>query len=305
MKLWTRQPAASRPARNSRAMETAPGVSPCTQIESIGVGRSAPERVTIAPSSSMVSTRATMSCRVVQHGALFPARREASVLGIGAVGENLLRDLEAGPRRRRPLLAARDGEKGQARIDLGDGVGDGLRDLGVALGEIGERAMRLHIADLMPGEPRQSLRRANLIGDGVLDLGGRHGERAAPEARKIGKGDMRADGDAGGFRGAKALRHDFRVPRVKTAGDIGAGDEPQHGRVVAHAPDAKTFAEIGVEIDAAQTVASRAGAERLFRARALGAASSVATPERGRLDGALGAKGDPFGQRGEEAAAVE
>ena len=78
------------------------------------------------------------------------------------------------------------------------------------------------------------------------------------------------------FAARKLLHHDFRVPRVKTAGDIGAGDEPQHGLVVAHAPDAKTFAEIGVEIDGSQNVASR-GAEQVFRARALGAASSVAT----------------------------
>jgi len=39
---------------------------------------------------------------------------------------------------------------------------------------------------------------------------------------------------------------------VKTAGDIGAGHDAQHRGVVAHAPNAKTLAQIGVEIDGGQ-----------------------------------------------------
>ena len=40
-----------------------------------------------------------------------------------------------------------------------------------------------------------------------------------------------------------------RVARVAAAGDVGTGHDAEHGRIVAHGPRAKAFAEVGVQID--------------------------------------------------------
>ena len=61
---------------------------------------------------------------------------------------------------------------------------------------------------------------------------------------------MGADGHAFLCAREKA-RHDVRIAGMEAAGDIGAGHELEHGVVVAHAPRAEAFAEIGVEVDGA------------------------------------------------------
>ena len=150
------------------------------------------------------------------------------------------------------LRAARDGEHCERGVDGDDGSRDGTGDFSVALGEIGERSMRLHEGNFMTDITRHRDRGAELIGDRPLDLGGRHWQRSPPKAGEIGKRNMRPDGDAERLRLNEAARHDIRVAGVKTAGDIGAGHDAQHRGVIAHAPNAKTLAQIGVEIDARQ-----------------------------------------------------
>ena len=54
-----RQPAPSSAARSRRALATAPGVSPCTQMLCIAVGSTLPLRATMPPASSMRVTCAT------------------------------------------------------------------------------------------------------------------------------------------------------------------------------------------------------------------------------------------------------
>ncbi len=60
---------------------------------------------------------------------------------------------------------------------------------------------------------------------------------------------MRADGDAAPDRHLHGVQDAGRVAGMETAGDIGARDELDHGRVIAHAPRAVALAEIAVEID--------------------------------------------------------
>ena len=65
---------------------------------------------------------------------------------------------------------------------------------------------------------------------------------------------MRPDRDAERLRLFEAIRHDIGIAGMKAAGDIGARDDAQHRGVVAHAPNAKTLAQIGVEIDGGQRI---------------------------------------------------
>ena len=49
-------------------------------------------------------------------------------------------------------------------------VGDRLRRHVVLAGDVGERAMRLDVGDLVTGRGRDRLQRADLVGDQVFDL---------------------------------------------------------------------------------------------------------------------------------------
>ena len=59
----------------------------------------------------------------------------------------------------------------EARIHALDGAGDGERQVLVLVRHVVERAMHLHIGDLVPGERSDGLHGADLVGDHALDLG--------------------------------------------------------------------------------------------------------------------------------------
>ncbi len=61
---------------------------------------------------------------------------------------------------------------------------------------------------------------------------------------------MRADGDAFLLRQPEGAGHDFGVAAVESAGDIGAGDDLQHGGIVAHDIGAVALAAIAIQVDA-------------------------------------------------------
>ena len=109
--------------------------------------------------------------------------------------------------------------------------------------------MRLHITDLCTRGGGETLERSDLVDDVGGKIGGRDVHVASPEAREVRIGDMRTDRDAalgGGLHGAQDAD---RIAGVEPAGDIGARDDLEHRRVIAHAPCAVALAEVAVEID--------------------------------------------------------
>ena len=102
----------------------------------------------------------------------------------------------------------------------------------------------------MAGIGRQRLRRTDLVGDDPFDLARRIRNAAAAEAGKIRKARMRADSDTILLGDAEDFGHHFGIATVKAAGDIGAGDDAEHGGIIAHFIGAETLAAIAIEIDA-------------------------------------------------------
>ncbi|MCY1377163.1 hypothetical protein D9M69_647180 [compost metagenome] len=89
----------------------------------------------------------------------------------------------------------------------------------------------------------------HLVEDGGFQFLGRQLHGAAAETLQVGEGRVRTQAHAVGQREAHGLAHHDRVARMKTAGDVGAANHLQQRRVVAHAPGAEAFAEVGVEVD--------------------------------------------------------
>src|SRR4051812_26337754 len=60
--------------------------------------------------------------------------------------------------------------------------------------------------------------------------------------------------DATRLREFNRSPHDIGIASVKTAGDIDGGGKLDHGGVVAHLPNPKSFAKIAVEVDCCHVV---------------------------------------------------
>ncbi|MPM37096.1 hypothetical protein SDC9_83702 [bioreactor metagenome] len=117
-----------------------------------------------------------------------------------------------------------------------------MRDLVV------KRAVRLHIFDGGARGLRQALQRADLVDHAGDKVGTADVHVAAAKAHQIGVGHMRADDDVALSCRLQCGEDARRVARVKAAGHVGAAHNVQHGGVVAHAPCAKAFAEVAVEV---------------------------------------------------------
>ena len=135
----------ARPRAAADASPTAPGVSPCTQIESTSHALSVPSTASTVPSTASRTTRAATSSRVVDHGAGLAAGDQRAGRGVGAVGEAT--SCTARGRRRRPRAARRAGQPQhrQGRVVRPDGLDDGGGLLLVVDDPVVERAVRLHV----------------------------------------------------------------------------------------------------------------------------------------------------------------
>ena len=56
--------------------------------------------------------------------------------------------------------------------------------------------------------------------------------------------------DDGLVEGRAVIIEAGRIAGVETAGDVGAGDDAEHGVVIAEPPDAESLTQVGVEVDA-------------------------------------------------------
>lgn len=73
---------------------------------------------------------------------------------------------------------------------------------------------------------------------------------------------MGAHGDALFPGNAKSAGHDLRITTVKATGDIGACDDVEHRRIIAHDIGAKTFATVAIEIYASHGLVPAASKEQ-------------------------------------------
>ena len=112
-------------------------------------------------------------------------------------------------------------------------AGDGARGAGLGHGDVGKRAVRLHMREPVPGLRGEGGCGADLVGDEALDLGLAHHDAAAAEAGPVGEARMRADGDIARAGQREGRCHDVGVAGVEAAGDVGRGDDVEHRRVVA------------------------------------------------------------------------
>ena len=96
---------------------------------------------------------------------------------------------------------------------------------------------------------RESLERADLVQDEVLDLRGRHAHRAAAKSDQIRKARVRTNRNAIVAREPYRSPHDLRVAGVISAGDVARGDALHERRVVPERPAPERLAQVTVEID--------------------------------------------------------
>ena len=222
------QPASSSAVRTARAWPTAPALSPCRQSESTRAG----ERERVAPRSRRCrraprrprSDRASRPVLAVRAGrgtpratrcARPPRRTSASAPGIVSTGRS------RGPVEHRAGL------------------------LGVVEHPVVERTVRLQVAHRRARAERRSTTacRPGRRPARAARRGRRHGPpgRSSPGRRRR---PARRRRPRARPRAAHTDGHDRGAAGVVAAGDVGAGDDLEQGRVVGD-----LLAEVGVEVD--------------------------------------------------------
>ncbi len=124
---------------------------------------------------------------VLNHGSFLRAGRQTTFLRVGAIGKDFVRCAQPRALGRARLLAEGYNELRQQWIDGDNRARYGVRNLRIAFGEIGQRAMSFDECDFVSGVMRYSLSGSQLVGDGALDFLRRHRDGAPAKARKIGK----------------------------------------------------------------------------------------------------------------------
>src|SRR5579885_3440153 len=249
-------PACSSRARTARAISTALGVSPWTQIESICVAILRPDAVIMAPSNTISVARAIYADRAYaedgllmprsQPGAVLRARHKQAIFRISTVGINLARDFQS--LRERFCLQFRLGrsQKGEAWIDSLHRARNGSRSCLILRRHVAQGPMRLDMGQPCAGVSRKAERGARLIGNDPLDLTGGQREFPPSESPEVRKAWVSPNRHPFLLRRLKNSGHDLGVARMKAAGGIDACNYAEHGGVIAHSVRAETFAAIAV-----------------------------------------------------------
>ena len=109
--------------------------------------------------------------------------------------------------------------------------------------------MRLDVTDAAAFGRGHRLQGANLVDDHRFQLGSRDIHAPPAEALQIGERRVGANADPALFGRRDCPPHDQRIPGMKAAGNIGAGDDVEQGLVIPHGPRTEAFTEVGIEID--------------------------------------------------------
>jgi hypothetical protein len=96
---------------------------------------------------------------------------------------------------------------------------------------------------------RDRLQRADLIDDVGEQILGRHVDEASAESGQVAVAHLCSDAHPG-LGGRSAHPHQAgRIAGVETTGHVGAGDDSEHGVVIAEPPDAEALAQVGVDVN--------------------------------------------------------
>ena len=185
----------------------------------------------------------------VQHRAGLMARHQVAVVGVGPVGKDLVGHPQA--RRTPGHRQLRQGWRQQDQICV-DGLhrrGDGGRHRGVLAGHVVHRAVRLDVRHPLSLRLRHAHQRTHLVGQHRRQLARRQLHHAPAETLQVGERRVRAQADTGCCRQAHGVGHDQRIAGMEAASHVGRPDDGQQRGVVAHAPGAEAFAEVGVQVD--------------------------------------------------------
>ncbi len=112
-----------------------------------------------------------------------------------------------------------------------------------------ERPVGLDVTHARARHAAHRLECAQLIEHVSGELGWVHGDEAPTKTSQVAIADLGADDDPAFGGGRAGALQGEGVPGVEAAGDIRAGDDVEHGLVVAEPPGAERLAEVGVEIN--------------------------------------------------------
>jgi len=137
---------------------------------------------------------------------------------------------------RGPASAHTPGKRKVLIVDDHPIVRQGLRlmiDNGVV-----ESAVRFHVADPAALGASEAVQRAKLVDHRSGQVGGGHVDEAATESGEVGIADLGPDHHAALDRRVAGRTQGRRVTGMEAAGDVGAGDQLQHGVIVTQTPPA-------------------------------------------------------------------
>ena len=177
------------------------------------------------------------------------AWRERRVVLIGPVGENLRGDPQAQRGAGLGELRQRRGKQDQILVIGANRLRHRRASAASRQASLLSAPCGLTWVTRPPWARRKAVEGADLVEHQRLDLFARAAQRAAAKTLEVGIGGMRADADAAASARATVPRMVTGSPAWKPQARLADCTSSQQGLVVAHAPGAKTFAEVGVEVD--------------------------------------------------------
>ena len=250
-------PSRSRRSLTARATSSALGASPCRQI----VGESTLE---VRPGRRRHLALACDPHRPLGDllgiaGLLHRLDQQVSVRVVVEVDKSLGDEPDAVPLDRRGVVVAQRQEH-ELGVDLGDGQGHGLGQLGVLRAHRVERAVGLHMCESAALRGNECRQRPDLIRAVVGQVGGRDLHRPAPEAEQVRQGHVRSDLKVVLDGGGDGPAHSAGVAGVEPACDVRGGDVGHEARVVAEAPATEALTHVDVHVNRIQLVHRVSGA---------------------------------------------
>ena len=184
-----------------------------------------------------------------EHAVGLAARHQTTVGPVRTIGECLRDAFEPGGVRSGEQLRAGQTEDRERRVELGGGLDERSGGGRVGRRRVVQRAVGLDVGDLGAGDLGERVERTELVQHGVAEFLRCHVEVAAAEAGQIGEGDLSADRHVV-LHGESAGRpQDRRVAGMEATRDVRAGDDAEHGGIVAERPDPVGLPQVTVDVD--------------------------------------------------------
>ena len=161
-------------------------------------------------------------------GVVLGARHERALIGVVAVGEELLRHVKPRGLPCACEFAAGERYQGDVGVEIGHSLGDGLRERRVDGRAVVQLPMGLHVRELYTLGATERCERTHLVEHIRVSLVGGERHVAAPEPLQIGVSRVCADGDSRFCGELHGATHDHRVARVHAARHVHACHQGNH-----------------------------------------------------------------------------